>query len=66
MVALQSLGRRLTMIFQLHISGAFKDTEKPDIENTKQDIESFLLREMTEQGIIEPVSGYGKGKYRFR
>lgn len=54
------------MIFQLHISGAFKDTEKPDIENTKQDIESFLLREMTEQGIIEPVSGYGKGKYRFR
>lgn len=27
---------------------------------------SALLREMAEHGIIEPVSGYGKGKYRFR
>ncbi len=26
---------------------------------------SALLREMAEHGIIEPVSGYGKGKYRF-
>lgn len=26
---------------------------------------SELLRELTEHGIIEPVSGYGKGKYRF-
>lgn len=90
----------------LHISGTFKETEKPDIENTKPDIEkvfqpktashilklrgafpgqmifgrsdvmrvidikasraSDLLREMTEHGIIEPVSGHGKGKYRFR
>ncbi len=25
-----------------------------------------LLREMVEQGIIEPVMGHGKGKYRFR
>lgn len=25
-----------------------------------------LLREMAEHGIIEPVSGHGKGKYRFR
>ena len=25
-----------------------------------------LLREMAEQGIIEPVTGHGKGKYRFR
>ena len=24
-----------------------------------------LLREMAEQGIIEPVDGHGKGKYRF-
>ncbi|MBQ9030014.1 MAG: Fic family protein [Parasporobacterium sp.] len=90
----------------LHISGAFKETEKPDIEALKPDIEkifqpktashilklreafpgqaifgrsdvmrvidikasraSDLLREMTEHGIIEPVSGHGKGKYRFR
>jgi len=27
---------------------------------------SELLRELTEHGIIEPVSGHGKGKYRFR
>lgn len=27
---------------------------------------SALLREMAERGIIEPVSGRGKGKYRFR
>ncbi|MCD8218032.1 MAG: hypothetical protein LUD01_08315 [Clostridiales bacterium] len=26
---------------------------------------SALLREMAEQGIIIPVSGHGKGKYRF-
>lgn len=25
-----------------------------------------LLREMAEHGIIEPVTGHGKGKYRFR
>lgn len=97
----------------LHISGTFKETEKPDIEMTKLDIEilkpdieksfrpktashilklreafpgqtvfgrsdvmkvldiktsraSDLLKEMAEHGIIEPVSGQGKGKYRFR
>lgn len=27
---------------------------------------SVLLHEMAEHGIIEPVSGHGKGKYRFR
>ena len=27
---------------------------------------SALLREMAERGVIEPVSGRGKGKYRFR
>ena len=27
---------------------------------------SELLKKLTEYGIIEPVSGYGKGKYRFR
>lgn len=25
-----------------------------------------LMREMAERGVIEPVTGYGKGKYRFR
>jgi len=97
----------------LHISGTWKETEKPDIEVQKPDIEglkadiepvfqpktvnhilklreafpgqeifgrsdvmgeikikpsraSELLKELAEHGIIEPVSGHGKGKYRFR
>lgn len=25
-----------------------------------------ILREMAEHGIIQPVTGHGKGKYRFR
>lgn len=90
----------------LHISRTFKESEKPDIEALKADIEkkfqpktvshilkirevfpgqaifgrpdvmnvidikpsraSDLLREMVERDVIEPVSGHGKGKYRFR
>ena len=97
----------------LHISGTFKEIEKPDIETAKPDMDTLkadiengfqpktashilklreafpgqmifgrsdvmkvidikssrasdLLKEMAEHGIIEPVSGHGKGKYRFR
>lgn len=90
----------------LHISETFKETEKPDIEALKPDIEklfqpktashilklreafpgqtifgrsdvmkvidikasraSDLLREMVEHGVIQSVSGHGKGKYQFR
>ena len=97
----------------LHISGTFKEIEKPDIETAKPDIEALksdiekifqpktashilklreifldqaffgrsdvmkainlkpsraseLIKEMEEHGIIEPVTGNGKGKYRFR
>lgn len=97
----------------LHISGAFKEREKANIDSKKANIDSekvniedvftaktashiqklrgaletqnafgrsdvqrilglkptrssALLREMAEYGIIEPVSGYGKGKYCFR
>ena len=97
----------------LHVSGMFKETEKPDIGTEKADIgiakpdiekmfqsktvsyilklrEAFpgqsifgrsdvmsiidikpsrasdLLKDMVEHRIIEPVSGNGKGKYRFR
>ena len=96
----------------LHISDTFNETEKPDIEDSKANIEavkvniekmfspttaahvrklqetfghqtifgrsdvqktlglkatrsSALLHEMVEHGMIEPVSGHGKGKYRF-
>lgn len=98
---------------RLHISGTFKEIEKPDIETAKPDIEALksdidkifqpktashilklreifldqaffgrsdvmkainlkpsraseLIKEMEEHGIIEPVTGNGKGKYRFR
>ena len=96
----------------LHISGAFKEGGKPDIEEKKPDIgigkpdiergfrprtlghirklreffpgktfgrqdvmaatklgpsrASELLKDMLEKGVIEPVTGQGKGKYRFR
>ena len=83
----------------LHISGTFKELDKPDIEKMFQpktvnhilklhevyleqtifgrsnvmdviDIKpsraSELLKEMVEHGVIEPVSGHGKGKYRFK
>ena len=97
----------------LHISGTFKEMEKPDIGAAKPDIEKFkadieelfqpkttshilklreafpgqsifgrsdvmsvieikpsrasdLLKDMAEHGIIEPVTGHGKGKYRFK
>ena len=97
----------------MHISGTFKETEKPDIGAAKPDIEelkadiekvfqtktvsnilklreafpgqtifgrsdvmgvidikpsraSDLLKDMAEHGIIEPVTGHGKGKYRFK
>lgn len=97
----------------LHISGIFKEAEKPDIEIAKPDIDdlksdieavfqpktashilklreafpeqtifgrsdvmkaidikasraSDLLKEMVEHGVIEPVTGHGKGKYHFR
>ena len=96
----------------LHISGAFQETEKPDIERSKPDIDALkadiekhfqpktvthilrlreaftgqtvfgrsdvmkmtdlkpsrasdLIKDMAEHGIIEPVAGHGKGKYRF-
>ena len=44
--------------------GAFKEPEKADIDPQKVNI--ALLRKMAEHGVIEPVVGYGKGKYRFR
>ena len=90
----------------LHISGAFEEPEKANIDAEKANIEdvftaktaahvqtlrealgsqiafgrsdvqrvlglrptrsSALLREMAEHGIIDPVAGHGKGKYRFR
>ena len=97
----------------LHISGAFREDAKANIEAEKANIEkervniegsftaktsshvlilletfgyetifgrsdiqkilglkptrsSALIREMAEKGFIEPVNGYGKGKYRFR
>ena len=42
---------------------------RSDVQNAlglKATRSSALLREMAEQGIIEPVIGHGKGKYRFR
>lgn len=41
---------------------------RPDVQwvlGLKPTRSSVLLREMAEHGIIEPVAGHGKGKYRF-
>lgn len=48
----------------LHICSTFKEPEK--VLEMKLTRSSALLCEMEEYGIIEPVIGYGKGKYRFR
>ena len=42
---------------------------RSDVQRTlglKPTRSSELLREMAEHGIIQPVIGHGKGKYRFR
>lgn len=42
---------------------------RSDVQNVlglKPTRSSALLREMVEHGIIDPVSGHGKGKYRFQ
>lgn len=49
--------------------GAESTFGRSDVERVlglKATRSSALLREMAENGIIEPVTGHGKGKYRFR
>lgn len=45
---------------------AFGRSDVQRVLGLKPTRSSALLREMAERGMIEPVSGYGKGKYRFR
>lgn len=45
---------------------AFGRSDVQRVLGLKPTRSSALLREMAEYGIIEPVSGHGKGKYRFR
>ena len=45
---------------------AFGRSDVQRVLGLKPTRSSVLLREMAEHGIIEPVSGHGKGKYRFR
>lgn len=44
----------------------FGRSDVMEVIDMKPSRASELLKEMTERGIIEPVSGHGKGKYRFR
>lgn len=50
----------------LDTQNAFGRSDVQRILRLKPTRSSALLREMVRHGIIEPVSGYGKGKYRFR
>ncbi len=45
---------------------AFGRSDVQRVLGLKPTRSSAILREMAERGIIEPVAGYGKGKYRFR
>lgn len=44
----------------------FGRSDMMKVIDVKSSRASDLLKEMAEHGIIEPVSGHGKGKYRFR
>lgn len=44
----------------------FGRSDVMEVVDIKPSRASELLKEMAEHGIIEPVSGHGKGKYRFR
>ncbi len=55
---------RLREVFQGQTIFGRSDVMK--VIDIKASRASELLREMTEREIIEPVSGHGKGKYRFR
>lgn len=50
----------------LGTQNAFGRSDVQRILGLKPTRSSALLREMVGHGIIEPVFGYGKGKYRFR
>lgn len=51
---------------KLGSESAFGRSDVQCVLGLKPTRSSALLREMAENGIIEPVSGHGKGKYRFR
>lgn len=44
----------------------FGRSDVMEVIDIKPSRASELLRELVEHGVIEPVSGHGKGKYRFR
>lgn len=44
----------------------FGRSDVMEVIDIKPSRASELLKEMAGHGIIEPVSGHGKGKYRFR
>ena len=50
----------------LAFSTIFGRSDVQKILGLKPTRSTELLREMTRQGIIEPVTGHGKGKYRFK
>jgi len=43
----------------------FGRSDVMEVIDIKPSRASELLREMAEHGVIEPISGHGKGKYRF-
>ncbi|MBQ6341863.1 MAG: hypothetical protein IJI41_01935 [Anaerolineaceae bacterium] len=55
---------RLLEAFEFH--SIFGRSDVQMILSLKPTRSTALLKEMAEKGVIEPVTGLGKGKYRFR
>ncbi|MCD7739164.1 MAG: hypothetical protein LUH58_09030 [Lachnospiraceae bacterium] len=56
--------QKLISVFGSHT--VFGRSDVQEVLGLQATRSSALLREMAEKGIIEPVYGRGKGKYRFR
>ena len=69
---IEQLFQRKTTSHILKLREAFPDqrifgrSDVMKLIDIKPSRASELLREMSERGVIEPVCGHGKGKYRFR
>lgn len=62
----KTAGNVLQLLERFGFQTVFGRSDVQEVLGLKPTRSSALLHDMAEQGIIEPVSGKGKGKYRFR
>ena len=56
----------LRLLEEFDFETIFGRSDVQHVPGLKPTRSAALLREMTEKGFIEPVTGLGKGKHRFR